>query len=198
MARGTDLTGQAASFPMLHWLARNWWIVLLRGLAAILFGLLAFVLPGVTLITLVILYGVYALVDGIFALIAAVRGGSGPRWWLAVVGLLGVAAGLLTFLWPAITALLLAAFIGAWSLARGIFEIVGAIRLRKEIDNEWLLILSGVLSVLFGAAVLLMPGAGALAIVWIIGAYAIVLGFLHVGLALRLRSHSHKAKPSAG
>jgi uncharacterized membrane protein HdeD (DUF308 family) len=184
---------------MLHWLARNWWIELVRGIAAIVFGLLAFVLPGVTLLTLVILYGAYALADGVFALIAAIRGEAGPapRWWLAVVGALGVAAGLATFLWPGLTALILAIFIGAWSLARGVFEIVGAIRLRKEIDNEWLLILSGLLSVVFGAVVLLMPGAGALAIVWIIGAYAIALGALHVGLALRLRTHSHAPKTAA-
>jgi uncharacterized membrane protein HdeD (DUF308 family) len=184
---------------MLHWLARNWWIVLVRGIAAILFGLLAFALPGVTLLTLIILYGVYALVDGIFAIIAAVRGerGLGSRWWLAAIGVLGVVAGLLTFLWPGKTALILAVFIGAWSLARGVFEIIGAIRLRKEIDNEWLLILSGALSVLFGAIVLFRPGVGALAIVWMIGAYAIVLGALQVGLSLRLRSHSHEKKASA-
>ncbi len=197
MARTSGTT--ASSSRMLHRLAENWWLELLRGIAAIVFGLLAFVLPIATLFSLVLLYGAFALVDGIFAIIAAIRGDRvpGPRWWLAVVGVLGVVAGLLTFLWPGLTALILAIFIGAWALARGVFEIAGAIRLRKEIDNEWLLILSGVLSVLFGAAVLFRPGAGALAIVWIIGAYAVVLGALHVGLALRLRSHSHEPKVAA-
>jgi uncharacterized membrane protein HdeD (DUF308 family) len=184
---------------MLHGLARNWWLVLLRGIAAIVFGVLAFILPGITLLTLVILYGVYALFDGVVAIGAAIWGESGassagPRWWLAVVGVLGVLAGLLTFFWPGITALVLLVFIGVWSLLHGIFTIVGAIRLRKEIDNEWWLVLSGALSVLFGLAVLVMPGAGALAVVWLIGLYAILFGALLVGFALRLRKHAHPVR----
>jgi uncharacterized membrane protein HdeD (DUF308 family) len=180
---------------MLSSLSRNWWMVLLRGIAAIVFGVLAFVLPGLTLLTLVILYGVYALFDGVVALMAAIwtdghAGKTGSRWWLAVVGALGILAGLFTFFWPGITTLVLLFFIGAWSLLNGVFTIVGAIRLRKEIDNEWWLVASGVLSVLFGLGVLIVPGAGALAVVWMIGIYAILFGVLLVGFALKLKKHA--------
>jgi len=181
--------------PMLHALARRWWVLLLRGIAAIVFGVLAFVWPGLTLVTLVLLYGAFALVDGVLSLIAAFSGSAKPvpTWWLVVVGFLGIAVGLVTFLWPGITAILLVLFIGAWALVHGIFEIIGAIQLRKEIDNEWMLILGGVLSVLFGAVVLIAPGAGALGLVWAIAAYSIVFGIVFVALALRLRSHRHAA-----
>jgi uncharacterized membrane protein HdeD (DUF308 family) len=185
------------AFPVmgLHALARNWWLLLLRGIAAILFGLLAFAWPGITLLSLVILYGFYALFDGLFAILAAIKGGNvESRWWLILIGILGVAAGLLTFFWTGITALVLIMFIGAWALIHGIFEIVGAIKIRKEIDNEWWLILSGALSVLFGLMVLIMPGAGALALIWVIGAYAIIFGGLLVGFAFRLKKHSHADK----
>jgi len=179
--------------PMLHMLAKAWWLVLLRGIAGIVFGVLAFMWPGLTLITLVLFYGAYALVDGVLALIAAFTGGTKPvpTWWLVVVGLLGIVAGLVTFLYPGITALVLIFFIGGWSIAHGVFEIVGAIKLRKEIDNEWWLILAGALSVIFGLIVLVAPGAGALALIWVIAAYSIVFGVLLVGLSLRLRKHRH-------
>jgi uncharacterized membrane protein HdeD (DUF308 family) len=186
-------TADTAPVPesMLHAMAKSWWLVLLRGIAGIVFGVLAFVWPGLTLLTLVILYGAYALVDGIFALIAAFSGGAKPvpTWWLIVVGVAGIAAGILTFLWPGITAFVLIIFIGAWAIVHGIFEIVGAIRLRKEIDNEWWLILAGALSVIFGLIVLIAPGAGALGLIWVIGAYSIAFGILLVGLSLRLRKH---------
>ena len=191
------MTNQAVSAPhpprpLLHALAKNWWLLLLRGIAAVIFGVLAFIWPGLTLLVLVILYGAYALVDGVLSLAAAVmgRGGPIPTWWLVVVGLLGIAAGILTFVWPGITALVLILFIGAWALVTGIFEIIGAIRLRKEIDDEWMLILSGVLSVLFGLGVMILPGAGALALIWVIATYAIIFGVLMIALALRLRKHS--------
>ena len=179
--------------PMLHAMAKAWWLVLLRGIAGIVFGVLAFMWPGLTLITLVLFYGAYALVDGVIALTTAFTGGAKPvpTWWLVVVGLLGIMAGLVTFMWPGITALVLIYFIGGWAIAHGIFEIVGAIKLRKEIDNEWWLILAGALSVIFGLVVLLAPGAGALGLIWAIAAYSIVFGVLLVGLSLRLRKHSH-------
>jgi len=190
----TDIKATGLPQPMLlHGLAKNWWLLLLRGIAAIVFGILAFAWPGITLLSLVILYGAYALVDGVLSIAAAIGGGGGatPRWWLVVVGLLGIAAGLLTFFWPQITALVLLMFIGAWALIHGVFEIIGAIRLRKEIDNEWMLILSGALSVVFGAAMLVMPGAGALALIWVIGAYSIIFGILFVGFAFRLKKHAN-------
>ena len=142
--------------------------------------------------TLILFYGAFALVDGVLAIVAAITGGApGARWWLAIVGLLGIAAGLLTFLMPGLTALVLLLFIAGWAIATGVLQIIGAIKLRKEIDNEWFLILSGIVSVLFGVAMMLAPGAGALALVWVIGAYSVVAGVLLVALAFRLRKHVH-------
>ena len=179
---------------MLHALVKNWWLLLLKGLCAIAFGVLAFVWPGVTLVTLILFYGAFALVDGVIAILAAIMGGApAPRWWLAVVGLFGIAAGVVTFLWPGMTALVLLIFIAAWAIATGIMQIIGAIRLRKEIDNEWLLVAGGVVSVIFGVVLLAQPGAGALALIFVIGAYAIIYGILLVAFALRLRKHTHAA-----
>ena len=184
-----EMTAPLPGRPMLHALAKSWWLLLLRGIAAIIFGILAFVWPGLTLVTLVLLYGAFALVDGVISLIAAFTGSAKPvpTWWLVVVGLLGIAAGIVTFAWPGITAILLMLFIGAWALVHGIFEIIGAIQLRKEIDNEWMLILGGLLSVVFGLIVLFAPGAGALGLIWVIASYSIVFGILFIALALRLQ-----------
>jgi uncharacterized membrane protein HdeD (DUF308 family) len=177
---------------MVHALAKNWWMLLLRGIAAIIFGGLALAWPGITLVTLILFYGAFVLVDGVLAIVAAITGGApAPRWWLAIVGLLGIAAGLLTFLMPGVTAIVLLYFIAGWAIATGAFQIIGAIRLRKEIDNEWLLILCGIISVLFGVAMMLSPGAGALALIWVIGSYAIVIGVLLVVLSFRLKKHAH-------
>ena len=177
---------------MLHALCRNWWLLLLRGIVAIVFGVLTFAWPGITLLTLVLFYGAFALVDGVLAIAAAVMGGApAPRWWLAIVGLLGIAVGILTFAWPGVTALILLLFIAGWAIATGALQIVGAIALRKEIDNEWLLIASGALSVLFGLILVAQPQTGALALLFIIGAYAILYGTLLVFFSLRLRGHSY-------
>jgi uncharacterized membrane protein HdeD (DUF308 family) len=193
MQTARDITTSLPGRPVLRALAKCWWLLLLRGIAAVLFGLIAFIWPGLTLVTLVLLYGAFALVDGVISLIAAFTGSAKPvpTWWLVVVGLLGIAAGIVTFAWPGITAILLVMFIGAWALVHGIFEIIGAIKLRKEIDNEWMLILGGALSVLFGLIVLIAPGAGALGLIWAIASYSIVFGILFIALALRLRKHSH-------
>ena len=177
---------------LLHALERNWWLILLRGVCAIIFGVLTFIWPGITLLTLVLFYGAYALIDGAIAIWAAIVGGEpAPRWWLLIVGLLGIAAGLVTLLMPGVTALVLLYFIAFWAILTGVMQIVGAIRLRKEIDNEWLLAASGVLSVLFGVILIVQPGAGALGLLFVIGAYAVIYGVILIGLALRLRSHSH-------
>jgi uncharacterized membrane protein HdeD (DUF308 family) len=183
------------STAMLEALSRNWGWVALRGAVAVLFGIFAFIWPGITLAALVIVFGAFVLADGILALIAAfkVRDRGKPFWSLVIVGLLGVAAGVITFLWPGMTALLLVTFIGAWAFVMGIFEIVAAIRLRKEIEGEWLMILSGVLSVLFGLFVFFQPGGGALALIWVIGAYAIFFGVLLIVLALKLKGVGGRA-----
>ncbi|SEG75887.1 HdeD family acid-resistance protein [Bosea lathyri] len=177
-------------YPLLSALSGHWWLVLLRGIAAIIFGVLAFVWPGASLLALVMLYGCYALADGVLALVAAISGGAPAlRWWLALIGVLGIAAGAIAFLWPGQVALFLVLLIGAWSICHGILEIIGAIALRKQIDHEWMLLLAGALSVLFGIAVLAWPASGALALIWLIGSYALLFGVLLVGLAFRLKTH---------
>ena len=171
-------------------LTRSWWLILLRGIASILFGIAAFVWPGLTVLALTLLYGAFAMADGILALGAALTGSgerSIPTWWLVVIGLLGIAAGTVAFLWPGLTAFALVIMIGAWAVAIGVMQIIGAIWLRHEIEDEWLLIAAGILSVLFGAAVLLKPGAGALALAWAIGTFAILSGILLVAFALRIK-----------
>jgi uncharacterized membrane protein HdeD (DUF308 family) len=198
MSSQTSPTSLAAP-SLLHSLTDHWWLFLIRGIAAIIFGVLAFAWPGVTLVVLVLFFGAFALVDGIASLIAAItgRGATSPRWWLAIVGLVGIAAGLLTFFWPGLTALVLLYFIAGWAIAMGVFQIIGAIQLRKEIDNEWLLILSGVVSVLFGILLLVMPGTGLLALVWLIAIDAIIFGALVIGFGLRLRKHRTAAAGAA-
>jgi uncharacterized membrane protein HdeD (DUF308 family) len=177
-------------------LAKNWWALVLRGVAGIVFGILAFVMPVVTLAALLLLFGAYALVDGIFNIVAAATGGRGARpWWaLLLAGLAGIGAGLVTFVMPGLTALALAYLIGIWAIVTGVLEIVAAVRLRKEIRNEWLLGLSGALAVAFGALLLFAPGAGALAMVLWIGAYALVYGALLVFLGFRLRGRRPEAR----
>jgi uncharacterized membrane protein HdeD (DUF308 family) len=186
----TGHAGALTPFPVAlrEVLAKNWWLLLLRGVAAVAFGILAFVWPGITLLALVFLFGAYALLDGILAITAAIknRGTTAPTGWLVFVGLLGIGAGVATMFWPAITALVLLILIAVWSIAIGVLTVVGAIRLRREIEGEWLLVASGVLSVAFGVLLMLRPGAGALALVWIIGAWAIVFGGLEIALSLRL------------
>jgi uncharacterized membrane protein HdeD (DUF308 family) len=174
----------------------HWWAFALRGVAAIIFGILAFAWPGVTLAVLVLFWGAYALVDGILALVAAFRTGHDHRWALLIEGVVGIGAGVATFLWPGLTALVLVYIIAFWALVTGVLEIMAAFRLRKVIQNEWWLVLSGALSVVFGIVLVAAPGAGALALVWVIGAYAVLFGIVLLALGFRLRtmrqsSHVH-------
>jgi uncharacterized membrane protein HdeD (DUF308 family) len=170
-------------------LARNWWVVLLRGIAGIVFGILTFFLPEISLAALVLVFGAYSFADGVLAIISAIRGRENDRWWVLLLeGLAGVAAGVITLFWPGITALALLYVIAAWALVTGGLEIAAAIRLRKVITGEWLLILAGVASVAFGILLALFPGPGALAVVLWIGAYALVSGALLLALAFKLRS----------
>ena len=169
-------------------LSRYWWVLALRGIAAVAFGLLARFWPGLTLTVLVLFFGAYALVDGVLALVSAATGHvHRPRWALVVEGIVGVAAGIVTFVWPDISALALLFVIAAWSIVTGVLEVIAAVRLRQEIDNEWLLGLSGLASVAFGLIIAIFPGAGALAVVWLIGIYAVIFGVLMIALAFRLR-----------
>ncbi len=166
----------------------HWWAFALRGVAAVIFGILAFAWPGVTLAVLVLLWGAYALVDGILALASAFRTGQDHRWALLIEGIVGIAAGIATFVWPGLTALVLVYIIAFWALITGVLEIVAALRLRKVIHNEFWLVLSGALSLIFGVVLIAAPGAGALALVWVIGAYAVLFGIVLLALAFRLRS----------
>lgn len=175
---------------MLQALSRYWWAVALRGAAAVIFGLIALIWPGITVLVLVALFGAYALVDGVTALGSTIFGSRGPtggRGWLVVEGITGILVGVLTFAWPGTTTLVLLWLIAAWALVTGVLEIVAAIQLRREIRGEWRLILSGGLSVLFGILLAALPATGALALVYLIGAYAIVFGVVLLGLGLRLR-----------
>ena len=173
-------------------LAKGWWLVVLRGVLAIAFGLLAALLPSLTLFALVMMFGAYALVEGVFNLIAAFRraGGERPWWALVLEGLVSIAAGVVAFVLPGLTALALVYLIAAWAMLTGILEIVAAVKLRQKIRGEWWLALSGVLSVAFGVLVMLFPGAGALALVLWIAAYAIIFGVLLIALGVRLRGLS--------
>ena len=169
-------------------LRRYWWLLALRGLAAVLFGILAFVWPGMTIFWLVCFFGAYALVNGILSFVLAAKApkGSGVAG-LIFGGLLSVAAGLLTFFWPALTALGLLILIAWWAIVNGVMEIITAIRLRKVITNEWFLILAGLASIVFGVLLLLQPTVGALVLIWWIGAWALFFGVLLMILAFRMR-----------
>ncbi|HEV2547182.1 MAG TPA: HdeD family acid-resistance protein [Stellaceae bacterium] len=170
-------------------LARGWWLLLLRGLVAIIFGVLAWVQPGITLAALVLLFGAYSMADGVLCLWTAITGPKGHEyWWLLLLqGLVGIGIGFLTFFAPGITALALLFYIAIWAIATGVLEIAAAIRLRKEIDNEWLLLVAGLASVAFGILLAAQPAAGALAVLWLIGSYAILFGVLLLILAFKIR-----------
>jgi len=172
-------------------LSRNWWVLLLRGVVAILFGVAAFLWPGPTLYVLVLLFGAYALLDGLFALFAAMSGHfSGDNLWaLLLEGIIGIGVGIVTFAWPGVTGLALLYLIAFWAITTGVFEIVAAFRLPRHIGGGWLLALSGLLSVLFGVLLVIAPGEGALAVIWLIAAYAISFGILLVALSLQLAAH---------
>ena len=195
MAISSGLGAAVVASRVLPALTRHWWVFLVRGLVAIAFGLVAFFYPVATLFTFILFYAVFSIVDGLFALVSAVRGreGMGARWWLALIGVLGVVAGVAAYLWPGLTALALLTLIGIWALVYGVVEIVGAIRLRKEIDNEWLLLSHGILAALFGLIVLARPSAGALALIWLIASFALASGVVLIILSFRLKSLASKA-----
>lgn len=168
--------------------AQDWWILVIRGLAALFLGLVALLLPGLTIAALVLLFGAYALVDGFAAIINAFRQRSGDWVWHLVQGLLGIAAGFIAFFAPASAALALALLIAAWAILSGVSQIALAIQLHRKVRGEWLWAVAGVLSLIFGFIVLAFPVAGLLAAVWMIGAYALVLGAIWIALGFSLRA----------
>ena len=187
---------------MVDLIVRNWSWIALRGVLAIVFGTLTLLNPGITLVTLVLMFGAYAIVDGMFMIVSAIANRkTQPRWGTLVFGgILGVAVGVLTYLWPGITAVALLAIIASWAILMGVIEITVAIRLRKLIANEWMLVLTGLLAVAFGVVLILNPGPGAVAVVLWIGVYALVSGVLLVVLAFRLRNwgRSHGVLQATG
>lgn len=171
-------------------LSRAWWIYALRGVLAILFGVFAIMWPGLTLLSLIVLFAVYVLLSGAASVIGAMRMRKHDEdWWLPLLlGLVSIGAGVIAIMHPELTTLVLVLVIGANALITGVLDIATAIRLRKTIRNEWLMILSGAVSIVFGVLVFLFPAAGALALVWLISLYAFVTGLLMFVLAMRLRT----------
>ena len=174
---------------MLKMMTGKWWVLLVRGIAAILFGLAAMVWPGLTIGALILMFGAFAIVDGVGALFAAfAHRGEAQYWWAtALEGVVGIVLGILVMVWPGISAIALLFWIAAWAIVTGVFEVVSAIQLRKEISGEFWLILSGVLSILFGIFAFIRPGAGALAVIWVIAIYAIVFGITLIMLSFKVR-----------
>ena len=178
--------------------ASHWWSFVIRGIAAILFGLMTFAVPGIGLLVLILLFGSYALVDGGFAIAAAIRGEAAERWWVLLLhGIVSIIAGLVAFFMPGLTALALLYVIAAWALITGAFEIAGAIRLREQIHGEWMLALAGFLSILLGLFLILAPVAGILTLVLWVGAWAIIFGIVLISLGVKLRRIAHGLPPKA-
>lgn len=185
---------------MLELFGRNWWLILLRGIAAVLFGLTALLLPDITLVTLVVLFGAYVLLDALFTLLTAFRKDDDQAdWWVVLLeGLIGLLTGAAVLAWPEITALVLVYLAAGWAVVTGILEITAAVFLRREIQGEWFLVLSGAASTIIGAVLFLQPDAGMIVISWLIGVYALIFGILLLVLSLQLRSIHKDLKQGSG
>lgn len=181
-------------------LASRWWMLVVRGLAAVSFGLVAIAAPGIDLRALLLLWGAYALVDGLFGLIFALRAGrKGGRWgWPLFEGIAGILAAIVSFVWPGLTVLVLVTIIAVWAVLTGFFEIVAAVALRRALSGEWLLAASGALSVAVGVFLLAFPDAGARALVTLIGVYALAFGAMLVALGFRFRGATGRGLPASG
>jgi uncharacterized membrane protein HdeD (DUF308 family) len=179
---------------MLKTICDRWWVLLLRGLAAIVFGIVAIMMPGITLLTLVWMFAAFSIVEGVLEIVLGIRGESdGTIWWtMLLLGVLAIASGIIAFAWPGLTLIVFTAVISAYAIVRGVFEIAAAIRLRHEIDDEWMLGLAGLMSIIFGGLILWRPDAGLLAIALLIGAYALAIGVFNIAMALRFRRMGRK------
>lgn len=179
--------GWSTDFPQR--LPQYWWAFALRGLVAILFGLTAFIVPGITLAILLGLFAAYMTIDGIVAIIAAVRAirEHSSFWPLLLEGIADLAAAVIALIWPGLTLLALLYLSGAWAIVSGIFLIVGAVRMHDHVQGRWLLVLSGIFSVIWGVLLFIWPIAGLLVLTWWIGAYAIVFGVMLMAMGFRLR-----------
>ena len=186
---------------MLGLVARDWWVFAIRGVAAIAFGILAFIWPETTLAVLVFLFGAYVLVDGASLLIALIRGDNVARrhaWAVGIMGVLGIVAGVATFAWPGLTALSLLYLVAFWAIAMGTFQVIAAVVLRRELEGEFWMALGGVVSIVFGAFLVAFPGAGLLSLVWLVGIWSVVFGASSLGLAYRLHGLDAALSGAAG
>jgi uncharacterized membrane protein HdeD (DUF308 family) len=170
-------------------LRNNWWALVLRGVMAILFALITFAVPGITIAVLVTIFGFYALFDGIFAIISTVKAVHGHRRWGAFLfeGVVGILFGLYAIIFPIAAAAAFVTFVAVWAVFTGVLEIAAAIRLRRHIRGEWMLILVGVLSILLGFTLLIAPVSGAVFLVWILASYGLIFGVLLIALGFRMR-----------
>jgi uncharacterized membrane protein HdeD (DUF308 family) len=174
---------------MLGLVSRNWWVFAIRGIAAIVFGILAFIWPAMTLTVLVLLFGAYVLVDGVALLVALVRGDALARrhgWAVGVIGVLGIVVGVGTFAWPGLTALSLLYLVAFWATLTGAFQVLAAVALRRELDGEFWMALGGVASIVFGALLVAFPGEGLISLAWLVGIWSVVFGISSLSLAYRL------------
>jgi uncharacterized membrane protein HdeD (DUF308 family) len=174
---------------MLGLVVRDWWVFAIRGIAALAFGVLAFIWPETTLTVLVYLFGAYVLVDGVSLLVALARGDALARrhaWAVGIMGVLGIVAGIVTFVWPGLTALSLLYLVAIWAIATGTFQVIAAIALRRELDGEFWMALGGVASIVFGALLVVFPGEGLISLAWLVGLWSVVFGVSSLGLAYRL------------
>ncbi len=187
---------------MLGLVTRDWWVFAIRGIAALVFGVLAFIWPETTLTVLVFLFGAYVLVDGVALLVALARGDAVARrhaWAVAIIGVLGVVVGVVTFVWPGLTALSLLYLVAFWAIATGTFQVIAAIALRNELEGEFWMALGGVASIVFGALLVAFPGGGLISLVWLVGAWSVVFGVSSLSLAYRLHEiDAALPKPAPG
>ncbi|CZF78555.1 HdeD family acid-resistance protein [Grimontia marina] len=177
-------------------LSRNWWVLLLRGIASIIFGFMLWTLPTEESVeTLILVFGIFAFVDGALQVWTAIMERKERDNWVVLMlwGVVGIAAGIMTFTVPGLTAVALLFYIAIWAIAKGVLEIIAAIRLRKEITGEWLLILGGIISILFGGFLMSNPAAGAMALIWVIAMYAFIFGVLFVALSFKLKGLKENA-----
>lgn len=184
---------------MVGLITRDWWLFAVRGVAAIVFGLLALASPQATLAVLIIMFGAYALIDGVALLVALARGDAQARrnaWSVGIMGAVGIGVGLVTFVSPGLTALTLLYLVAFWAITMGGLQVVAAIALRREIEGEFWMGLGGVLSIVFGVYLVLSPGEGLISLVWLVGFWALVFGFSSLGLAWRLRTIDKQVSPA--
>jgi uncharacterized membrane protein HdeD (DUF308 family) len=174
---------------MLSLVSRDWWVYAVRGIAAILFGIMALIWPGPTLAVLILLFGAYAFVDGVALLVALARGGvlaRSHKWITGLMGVLGIAVAIATLVWPGMTALTLLYLVAIWAIGMGILQIASAIEFRREIDGEFFVVLGGIFSIVLGGLLVVFPGTGLLSLVWLVGFWAELFGFSSLGIAYRL------------